>query len=396
MRFPQRPSQSPLCLLNLILLFADLPVSAKPYPRNHLLAELANDTLDKRACTNPCGWSGQLCCASNQQCYTDSAGQAQCGAMTGAALITGNSQAVGGPGQWQYFTTTYVQTDFVTRVSTYSSYVGGVGVAAASAPPSGAPALSTYVPPATTSVGLQCNIPCGSICCASGQFCATAGQCQASGADISSKAYGSYLASSTYVPSASLPYSAPLRPTSGSATTSTSTQSVTTTVPFQTPVGTAGGIVYGTGQTTPNKGLSGGAIAGIVIGVLLAIALLLLLCCFASVRGLIGGRRKTVHKKTTSIRRSYQSGSIPPPRKAWYGALMGGRKRTRPSESEKSKKHGFGFAKISAGLLALAVTLGIKRHQDRHKKVRSDYGSDGTSTDPYYDGSATETTSQSE
>ena len=365
---------------NALAFFAILLVStpsalAKPYPRDIPFGEIANNLVEKR-CNNPCGWSGQLCCTASQQCITDSAGQAQCGTGSGSVGTAGsvgsggfgagaNAQAGADSGHWQYYTTTIVQTDLVTRISTYSSYMGSAAATVAA------------LPPATTYGGLQCNIPCGSICCASGQFCATAGQCQASGGGgggVSSAAYSSYFAPVTT-------YSAPLRPTSGTVTISTSTQSATTTVPFQTPVGTAGGIVYGTGQKTPNKGLSGGAIAGIVIGVLLGIALILLLCCVASIRGLIGGGKKKTRKETTYVHESHHShgGSGPAPgRPSWFGQFTGG---TRPSKPPPKKSSNVG--PIVAGLGALALALGLKRQHDR-KKQRSEYGSE-SSYDSYYD-----------
>ena len=365
-------SRAPRSLLSIVILLAiSQTLSAKPVPPDVPFGEIANAIFLQKRCANPCGYNG-LCCGSGQQCYTDSSNEAQCGGSTAAPSAT--AQANGG--QWQYYTTTYVETDLATHVSTYSSYISAVTVQAAT--PASAAA------PATTSQ-LQCSsgcMPCGSICCSSGQFCAWAGQCSAGTGDVSSSAYGSYLASST-----SQTYSAPLRPTTGATTsTSTSTSSASATVPFQTPVGTAGNIIYGTGTTNTNAGLSGGAIAGIVIGVIAGIALLLLFCCFAcgvaGVRSLFGGGRRN-RRDTTYVHESHHSGhgSGGASRPGWWGA------QTRPA---RTRPPGGAIGPIAAGLGALALALGLKRRHDR--KRRSEYSSE-SSDYSYYDTSESKSSS---
>ncbi|KAI9790253.1 MAG: hypothetical protein M1816_005278 [Peltula sp. TS41687] len=379
-----RPMQSPPTLLSLLaILLSCHHTVAKPYPRDGGMFALSDHIsfLREKRCANPCGWTGQVCCTADQYCYTDSAGQAQCGAGAGGGGAAGPPALAAGfqagsgqqeqwqsqqGGQWQMFTTTWTETDLVTRVSTYSSYISAQVTAVAFVP-----TTSTWVPPATTQ--MQCNLPCGSICCAAGQYCAMAGQCAAEVA-------GGF--SSSYLNSVSS-YSAPLRPTSGTATTTTSTTAaVTTTVPFQTPVGTANNIIYGTAATT-NRGLSAGAIAGIVIGIILLLLLIALALCFRGAVGLFGGRRKETRVEETYIRRQRHhhgaSGDA-------GGAYHAGRP-SRPSPPPPKKGGGLGgFGTVVAGLGTLALALGLKRKYDRRKEgENSSYGSASSYTYSEYD-----------
>ncbi|KAI9862554.1 MAG: hypothetical protein M1813_004406 [Trichoglossum hirsutum] len=323
-------SQAPPTLLSLftILLASTHRTSATPYRRD--ISEDIEEpaVLVDRACAIPCGWQSQLCCAANQQCYTDGAGQAQCGA------VTANAQVTSAQGVWQYYTSTFVETDLVTRVSVYSTYV-----------------VIAPAPTASAAGGPNCNYahletPCGSICCAAGQICQVLGQCVASGAGTS-QFYSSYYNT----------YSVPLRPTSGGATTITSLLAPTATVPFQTPIGTAGGIVYGAAPAS--GGLSGGAIAGIVIGVLAGIILLLLICFYCCLRagfdGILsifglGPRRRT--SETIIEEHHHHSGG------GWFG---------RPSgRIDTDKPSGIGWGGMAAALAALAVFLGLKRRHSSY------------------------------
>ncbi|KAI9800981.1 MAG: hypothetical protein M1825_003515 [Sarcosagium campestre] len=353
-RLPQRPTT--LLSLLCIVLSSSHRATANPYPRPIPFAEISGaHILDPRQCANPCGWSGQLCCSSDQTCITDTAGQAQCSSGGG-----GNVQAQdgSGSGQWQYYTTTIVETDLVTRVSTWSSYVGG-GVATAMAHPT----LTAAVVAATPA---NCPIPCGSICCANGQYCVSTGQCGASGNDFSSYMSASVLG----VPTS---YSAPLRPTSG--TTAVETAGATATVSFGAPAtGTAGAAVYGSGAA-PNKGLSGGAIAGIVIGVIVGIIVLLFICitvCLGkTIGGIFGGRRRRRTEEVYVHESRHGSGSRP-----WYG--------DRPSRIERpEKKSGLlgGFGPIAGALGGLALILGLKRRHDRKKESSYSGGSSYYSSD---------------
>ena len=370
-----RSSPSSVLLTFLATYLSSCPSTlAKPYPREVPFAEIAGSSLLRaRGCANPCGWSGQVCCTAGQQCTTDGAGQAICSAGGSGVVVQGES-GPGNNGQWQYYTTTWVETGLVTRVSTYSSYLGATAQAVTP--------TSSWAPVVTSQA--QCSIPCGSICCANGQYCATAGQCAAQAAGgFSSSYYNSY--ATTYT-SSSQTYIAPLRPTSGTVTTTTSTAGgVTATVPFQTPIGTAGNIVYGSAPSSSNKGLSGGAIAGIVIGILAALFLLSLICCLGSVRRILGGRRRREemtyirqhrhHRRHNGEQQQTQAGGRP-----WYG--RGGPRRQGAGAIG-------GFGTIAAGLGTLALALGLKRKYDRRKEEAS-YSSGSDSGYLYSDPSTSE------
>ncbi|KAI9841760.1 MAG: hypothetical protein M1837_000421 [Sclerophora amabilis] len=379
-----RLSHAPPTLLSLltILLSTTHSATAKPHPRDVPFAEVQGSSfLLAKRCDKPCGWSGQLCCASHQTCFTDDAGQAQCGSSSGSGGGGGGGGGSGGAqeaaataqgndGSWQYFTTTYVETDLVTHTSTYSSMVGGE---------------ATQWTPAPTAQGAGCawdETPCGGTCCGNGRYCQSSGHCVAGAADVSSQYYSSYYSSSQS-------YSVPLRPTTGGATTATSTASATTTEPFQTPLGTAGGIVYGTGpmEQTNNAGLSGGAIAGIVIGVIAGIILLLLICAacclragFSGLAGLFGmGRRRRRESEETYIHESHHHGGGGPPR-PWFGG--------RPGRVERPPRRTGalgGLGPVAAGLGGLALALGLKRKHDRRHDEK--YSSSDSSYS-YYDTSS--------
>ncbi|KAF7442399.1 hypothetical protein A1F97_02149 [Pyrenophora tritici-repentis] len=216
-----------------LVAFAYLPSTfAKPYRypvhQEELLGFHNSSQLIGRQekCANPCGFEGWLCCPTGTTCYTDASNQAQCG---GAA-----TPAAGAGGYWQYHTTTYVETvGLLTKTSVFS----------------------TYVPATATQTCKDSQNPCGSTCCDSGYYCLTAGQC----ALIAGGSSGGIVPTGTLAPSA------PLRPTSSGIVVVTYTGTPTVTVPFQTPIPTgASGSLVPTQES--NNGLSGGAIAGIVIG----------------------------------------------------------------------------------------------------------------------------------
>lgn len=367
MRLPQSPPTL-LSLLSVILSCSHV-ANAKPYPRDDVLGELPSELeLERRGCANPCGWSGQLCCGAGQTCFTDVAGQAQCGTSgSGGSQQQQNNNGA----QWQLYTTTFVETDLVTRTSVYSSYLGGAQPTVVVAPTIQQLPVVTTVP---CSSALK-EIPCGGICCTAGQYCQFQGQCAAvagGGADFSASYFNSIQNTG----------SAFLRPTSNGVRTVTSTGTPTTTVAFSAP--TSRGSTQGMAATATNNGLSGGAIAGIVIGVLLGIALLLLLCGFYCFRTLfdgilaifgLGPKRRRV-ETTEYIETHHSSHGGAAGGRTWWGRPA---RVDRPSAPRRSG--GLGFGAVAAGLGGLALLLGLKRRKDRREK--SSYGS-GSYSDDYY------------
>ena len=346
MRLPHPPT---LLSLLAVILSSTHTTHAIPFPQDQFSED--NSTLVERTCAYPCGYIG-ICCGGPGECYTDANNQAQCSGSSGGS--SPQVAAAANNGQWQLYTTTYTETDLVTRTSTYSSLLQSATVQAAPAA-----TLSCH-----TDLGEK---PCGSICCASGQVCQYQGQCIASGGnDVSS----SYLASVMATPAAGSPY---FRPTTATTATVTSTGSVTTTVPYGTPSPTtsSGGSAAGMQSTTSNNGLSGGQIAGIVIGVLLGILLLLIICGCLCFRGLLdtvlaffglGPRRRRREEIIEERYSHHHSGAGGGGGRRWFGQGPARPRRERDSG-------GFtGWATVAGGLTALAVLLGLRRRRDRRDK----------------------------
>ncbi|RKF55296.1 hypothetical protein OnM2_090030 [Erysiphe neolycopersici] len=227
---------------------------AGPFPKDDL-HDTGYSYLQDRSCVSYCGAQNQYCCAAGEACYTNQANIAYCSAGSGDFW-----------GGYSVYTTTYTETNLILRTSTYtSSWV----VATSTWQPD--PAI-TQAPICTSSLG---ESSCGTICCANDQRCAHANSCTAYTATGDD--------STTHKT-----FSAPLRPTSGDS----STQSATITVPFQPPA-TATGSVFPTLPLNDNKGLSGGAIAGIVIGALVGASILLLCCSCCIIKSKLFGKKKT-------------------------------------------------------------------------------------------------------
>ncbi|KAF2083541.1 hypothetical protein K490DRAFT_76478 [Saccharata proteae CBS 121410] len=352
MRFAQSPSWLSAAFVAALALRSPPSALANPIAtQTDGLTELS--PID-RGCSNPCGWSGQLCCEASEACYTDSNNQAQCGAAT--ATTTG--------GYWQYYTSTWIETDTITYTSVYSSWYGV----------SAATATATGTITCDWSAG---ESSCGNICCASDQYCMLSGQCAAAAVTTSPgvAATGTGTGES---------YSAPLRPTTGTLIVVTATTSPTTTVPFETPVATGANVTVTRGEESSGGGLSGGAIAGIVIGTLLGIALLALLCLFCCLRAVFDGilalfglGPKRRREEVVEERYTRHSGSGR--HSDWYG-----RQPARPPPPPKKSGGLGGLGGVLAGLGGLAVVLGLKRkHDKRHADEKTDY----TSSSYYYNNS---------
>jgi hypothetical protein len=217
----------------------------------------------RSTCENPCGYYGQLCCPVGAACLTDALGQAQCGAAkpeptaTMALLHKLDQIAAPSGGSWQLYTSTWVETDLTTRTAVYTSWVKAAVTQAVAACDYAAQQQS-----------------CGATCCPSGYYCfdPSAGVCSIAANAVTTVGVGG--GGGSVVPVVG---TAPARVTTISGVVVTQTVSPTATTAFLTPVPT--GYVNGTLVGQPKKGLSSGAIAGIVIGTLLAVTLLGLICC---------------------------------------------------------------------------------------------------------------------
>ncbi|KAJ5138650.1 uncharacterized protein N7515_003498 [Penicillium bovifimosum] len=352
------PSVLPLLLTLVLLLNYSLHTTATPlgFETNAL-----ENQLEKR-CENPCGYNGWLCCESGQTCSTNSAQEAVC--------VDGSGSGSGGG--YQYYTTTIVvtNTDLKTITSVWSSQI-----------------------PAATGTG-TCRldlgeVKCGTTCCEAAQECVE-GQCVAESSSVAVTATGTDAEATP-----------PVRGTSNGASTVTETSAPTTTEGFTAPVGTDGADLIGAHPAHGGGGLSGGAIAGIVIGSIAGAFLLFLLCACMCFKGIldtllaalgIGGKRR--RKDTTYVeeRHSHHSHSRPPPpapaRRTWFGAKPTG----GDSEvSEKKSKWGWGTVAIILG--ALALCLGLKRKREREHdddKTESSYPSSYYYYSDYYSGTGTE------
>ncbi|KAM3419249.1 hypothetical protein BST61_g5187 [Cercospora zeina] len=345
-----------------VLLLAPTFTLANPSPHERARAGFSfNELFARWDCSGTaCGSDGQYCCTAGTSCTTDAANIAGCA----SAPLTQAAPAAGAAGSWQYYTTTWVETGLVTRTSVWSSYIGGAAA-----------------------TGIACNYalnesPCGTICCASDQYCFSKeqSQCAANGNSGSSG-----IGAATYVaPGATA--GAPIRPTSSGQLTVTATRGPTTTVPFMEPVATGANVTV-IGMEEGGGGLSGGAIAGIVIGVLAGLALLALLCFCCCIKGLLdgclacfglGGRKK---KRRTEIdeyeRYSHHSGGGGG--RTWYGAARPPARVDRRDERKSSS--GKNLLGLGAGLAALWAVLGLKRQRD--KKSNEKYSEYSYSSDYY-------------
>ncbi|KAI0489545.1 hypothetical protein F4859DRAFT_155414 [Xylaria cf. heliscus] len=339
-------TQPPLPLLT--LLFASLAV-AVPYPRDSL-RDNGFGYLMPQDCSEYCGTENELCCSGDEACYT-SAGTPMC---TGLAHLLVERD----------YTTTWTETH--TYTSTISSWY--VPTTTAGVGSDGGPC----VPPAGSG-----QIACGPICCANWQYCAYEGQCVA---NPGFSTWTEVVTTGTYV---TTQFSAPYRPTSGPSATQSS------------PTGTFASATESASSTSPaavstaNNSLSGGAIAGIVVGTIAGVILLLLLCfcCIARglwgvVAGIFGGgkkrRRGSERIEVTEERYSRHgsaSAAARPSHRTWFGG-GGGRPSTAASRKEK-KSSGGGLGWLIAAIGAIAILLGLRRSDKRKgsRPSRSDWSS---------------------
>lgn len=290
--------------------------------------DMEGGNLDRRGCSNPCGFYSQLCCTSGQTCITNG-GQAVC------------SDSGSGDGDYDYHTTTWTETDTKTYTSTWGSQRATQTAVAGGG--SGSDSGSC-----DSSIGEE---KCGSTCCGAAYVCSN-GQCIIGSSSI--------WATATATP--------PVRGTSSGLSTVTETGNPTTTQAFDTPVNTDGSPAIGV-KAPDDDGLSGGAIAGIVIGTIAGVALLLLVCACLCCRGALVGLAAClgIGRKRNQDDRYSQGGK--PEGRTWFGAKP-------PAQSEaggEKKSRWGGLATIGIVLGALALCLGLKRHRDREHDEKSSY-----------------------
>lgn len=353
--------------LQLLLAAASLG-AAKPYPRDKF-HDVGYSYLMPRDCDSYCGADNQFCCGSGQTCTT----------VNDIATCVGK-------GGYADYTTTWTET------RTYTST-----------------AMTWWEPAPEPTAGVDC-VPkndeqeaCKEICCAGWQTCAYDNQCSPKpGYD---EPTGIVVTSNGKVTTR---YSAPYRVTgvttvtgTGVPTTESDFESATATATeADTAVGasaTAGEDNAGDDEGTGGGGLSAGAIAGIVIGTVFGVGLLLLLCFCCIARGLwvalFGKKDKDKRERVDVYEERYsRHGSRPPPpvsaahsrrekHKGWFG---GGTKSPSSAGHRREKSSGkkwLGIAGLAATLLAL---LNLKKDKKPPSKpARSSRGSSRYS-DSYY------------
>jgi hypothetical protein len=370
MRFSQPPSS----LLSLVLVALSNLEQARAFPLGAF--DFGALLLGRTTCISYCGADNQFCCTDGQACTTLSGNVATCMAGIGGQPT--------GQGGYAVYTTTYTETDLVLRTSTYTSNW----------------AAASPVQPVAPTTALLCDTSlgqsgCGSICCAADQMCVKplGNQCTARTTSWVFVPTATPVAYSTPTPSGS--FSAPLRPTSGGVLTATASVTPTTTQPFIPPA-TASGSSLPIVSSSTNHGLSGGAIAGIVIGVIAGILLLLLLCfCLIVKAGFdgilaifgLGKNRKRRDEKvviTEEERYSRHStgGAARPAHTGWFG---GAGRPARVKDERKKKSSGFGgLGGVGAGLLGLAVVLGLKRNHDKKERAAASHAGRSDLSSSYY------------
>lgn len=297
----------------------------------------------ERGCATYCGYQNQYCCNAGEVCTTSND-------IAGCSVGAG-----GGGGGYAWYTTTWTET--ATYTKTYSSYL-----------PAQTTATGKCIPPEGSG-----QIACGSICCASWQYCAKEGQCMANGAPGEGGGAGGGWIPTTITTGGTTittQFSAPYRVTSGTAT-DTAIEATATSTEGVAPGGTAG------------SSLSGGAIAGIVVGTLAGVALLLLLCACCVVRGLwhgvmaVLGLGKKKKSETIIEEERYTRRGSGHSRRDTHSSWYGGASRPSGAGARKEKKSdGKGLLGLGAALGTLWLLLGLKRDKKKKPaKTRSDVSS---------------------
>lgn len=287
MRSSSQSRRCPLLLPTLLSIAALIQLTlAGPYPRDDLHDTRNYGFLQDRLCASYCGSANEHCCSDGEVCTTSDS-TAGCARTTSAPLSPIDSETVAvytttwtevevaplvqrdGGGESLY-TTTWTETETFTSTGTYgasSTAVAGGGGAC--------------TPTAGTG-----DIACGSICCATWQYCAYEGQCMSNAGATNTEAssYSTFSTTmTTHGSTITTQYSAPYRVT-GTGTGSTTT--TTGTAESATATGSGNGTAV---ATTGGSTLSGGAIAGIVIGTLAGVVILLTICACCIMRGLWHG-----------------------------------------------------------------------------------------------------------
>ncbi|KAG5980356.1 hypothetical protein E4U55_004115 [Claviceps digitariae] len=355
-------------------------VGASPYPRDAAADDAPNMPLVTplaasfdaphddagllpRNCASYCGADNQYCCQADQLCTTLAGNIATCLAATWAPAYT------------------------TTWTVTYTSII-----------------MTHWIPAPAPTPGVDC-IPqapeqeaCGRICCAGWQQCAyktNGGQCSPRPGYAEPTAV--VVTTNGQVTTR---YAAPFRvigttvivngggpPVNPATLTGSAGPDIPASTSDGSTIGADGANKGGTGG-----GLSPGAIAGIVIGTLAAVALLMLLCFCCIARGvwaaLFGGKKSKDEKYVVQEERYSRHGSRVAPsahsrrdrHSGWFGGGGGGGRpasaadRRRPAAKKSDGKWWLGIAGGAATLLALLNLK--KKEKPARKPPTSSYYSD--------------------
>ncbi|KAG6057552.1 hypothetical protein E4U17_001189 [Claviceps sp. LM77 group G4] len=342
---------------------------ATPYPKDSLdgLDDTGKSLFVPRNCASYCGADNQFCCEADQACTTLPGNIATCLAATWAPAYT------------------------TTWTVTYTSII-----------------MTHWIPAPLPTPGVDC-IPqapeqeaCGRICCAGWQQCAykaNGGQCSprpgyaeptavviTSDGQVTTRYAAPFRVIGTTVIVNSGAHPTYPTPTNTAATASGPANPSSTS--DGTTIGADGANKGGTGG-----GLSPGAIAGIVIGTLAAVGLLMLLCFCCIARGvwntLFGGHKHRdekviVEEERYSHHGSRGASSVHARRDrhaGWFGggggggrpASVAGRRRPRAAKDSDGK---WWLGVAGAATAALALLNFKKKEKPSRKPPSSAYHSD--------------------